>query len=122
MGLRRRIFVNHLATLAIATTGTLLGLWAGNQLWRNSHVRVQVIERELQVIDDLNIRILQALPARNHYQASTKISLIQELEMDRQVMKQFIIHLEGIQALEGKAALAPELKHVLAVLIQNSRR
>jgi len=121
MGLRRRIFVNHLATLAIATTGTLLGLWAGNQLWRNSHVRVQVIERELQVIDDLNIRILQALPARNHYQASTKISLIQELEMDRQVMKQFIIHLEGIQALEGKAALAPELKHVLAVLIQNSQ-
>jgi len=122
LGLRRRIFLNHLATLAIATTGTLLGLAAGNLLWRSSHERVQLIEQEVQVIDNLNIRILQALPPRNHYLATEKITHIDEhLENDSQVMKQFIMQLERLRPDQRQSALAPELKLLLDDLIRHSR-
>lgn len=122
MGLRRRIFLNHLVTLAIAASGTLIGLGIGNVMWHTTQTKVQGIERELQQIDDLNIRILQALPARNHYLNTEKIAHIEgHLELDSQVMRQFITQLERLQSAGGSKAPAPELKLFLDGLIKSSR-
>jgi diguanylate cyclase (GGDEF)-like protein len=122
MGLRRRILFNNLATLAIAAGGMLLGLAAGNLLWRNAQARVEVIEGELKVIDDLNLRIPQAIPADNHYQPFETLAQTDDnLANDSKTLRQFISHLERLASRQGESGLAPDMAPVMANLITQCR-
>lgn len=122
MGLRRRILFNNLATLAIAAGGMLLGLAAGNLLWRNAQARVEVIEGELKVIDDLNLRIPQAMPADNHYQPfETLAQTDNNLANDSKTLRQFVSHLERLASRQGESGMAPDMAPVMANLITQCR-
>ena len=121
MGLRRRIFLNHLATLTIVSLGTLVGLVVGNHIWKASHGRVQTIQNEIQVIDDLNIRILQALPARNHYaHTDSPNHILEHIEKDSQVINQFTAQVDRIQAALNRKDQSGDLESVLQDLIQQT--
>ena len=122
MGLRRRILFNNLATLAIAAGGMLLGLAVGHLLWRNAQARVEVIEGELKVIDDLNLRIPEAMLADNHYQPLETVAQIDtNLTNDSKSLKQFISHLERLASSQGDSGLAPDMAPVMANLISQCR-
>ena len=122
MGLRRRILFNNLATLAIAASGMLLGLAAGNLLWRNAQARVEVIEGELKVIDDLNLRFLQAMPTDNRYQPfGTLAQIADNLEKDSKALKQFVSHLERLASRQGESELTPDMAPAMANLTTQSR-
>ena len=122
MGLRRRIFLNNFATLAIATSGMLLGLAAANSLWRDAHIRVRVIEAELQIIDNLKIRAAQAMPKPGHYQPRDNIIPIKErLNNDSRLIQQFILQLEPESSQQGGADLTPDIATVMANLSTASR-
>jgi diguanylate cyclase (GGDEF)-like protein len=113
---------NNLATLAIAAGGMLLGLAVGHLLWRNAQARVEVIEGELKVIDDLNLRIPEAMLADNHYQPLETVAQIDtNLTNDSKSLKQFISHLERLASSQGDSGLAPDMAPVMANLISQCR-
>lgn len=122
MGLRRRILFNNLATLAIAATGMVLGLAAGNLVWRNAQARVEVIEGELKLIDDLNIRFIKAMPADNSYQPfATLAQIADNLEKDSKALKQFVSHLERLALRQGESESTPDMAPAMANLTTQSR-
>lgn len=122
MGLRRRILFNNLATLAIAATGMVLGLAAGNLVWRNAQARVEVIEGELKLIDDLNIRFVKAMPADNSYQPfGTLAQIADNLEKDSKALKQFVSHLERLALRQGESESTPDMAPAMANLTTQSR-
>jgi len=122
VGLRRRILFNNLATLAIAATGMVLGLAAGNLVWRNAQARVEVIEGELKLIDDLNIRFIKAMPADNSYQPfGTLAQIADNLEKDSKALKQFVSHLERLALRQGESESTPDMAPAMANLTTQSR-
>jgi diguanylate cyclase (GGDEF)-like protein len=113
---------NNLATLAIAASGMLLGLAAGNLLWRNAQARVEVIEGELKIIDDLNIRFIKAMPADNSYQPfGTLAQIADNLEKDSKALKQFVSHLERLALRQGESESTPDMAPAMANLTTQSR-
>jgi diguanylate cyclase (GGDEF)-like protein len=113
---------NNLATLAIAATGMVLGLAAGNLVWRNAQARVEVIEGELKLIDDLNIRFVKAMPADNSYQPfGTLAQIADNLEKDSKALKQFVSHLERLALRQGESESTPDMAPAMANLTTQSR-
>lgn len=119
--LRRRIFLNNLATLVIATSGALTGMVAGNIQWRNAHGKVQSTEAELHVIDSLNLRILQATPARGFYQSTERLpQLLEHMEKDRLVLNEFLSQIQRFRLSHGGSGFSPAMETALSNLSAQS--
>lgn len=121
MGLRRRILVAQLWTLALVCAGIVGGLVAGNLIWRSSHDQVRRLEREIQTMDLLTIRLRQALPSLSAYQDDGHGPHLQShLKHDAAAMQALLLQLRRHDSEGSGPSPGPELSQAIAQLQQQS--
>lgn len=109
----------QLAAMALVSAGMLGGLVAGNLIWRQSHQRLTKLEREIQTVDLLNIRLMQAIPSMAHYQASASEGHLQgHLDQDIAGLQAFLLQLRNNELSSSGYPLAGDLSEQLRRILQ----
>ena len=117
--MQRRILFAQLATMALVSAGMVGGLLAGNLIWRQSHERVTRLEREVQTVDLLNIRLMQAIPSLPQYGVSAgEGHLHGHLDQDISALRTFLHQLRNNELSSSSSRLGEDLTAQLRQILQ----